>query len=296
MATVDLHVHSTGSDGLRSPSWLVEKASSCGFRALSITDHDTFCGIPEAGAAAAASGLDLIPGIELSVELHGGGSAHMLGYFPGCDPETWDGGSVEQALKAVRRARDERNRLIVDKLVEMGVPVTMEEVGEKAGAGVTGRPHIAAVMVMKGVVRNSEEAFRDYLGRGAPAYVSRKRLGDYRAIGLIRENRGIPVLAHPGLLENRDESRVRALAASLKDEGLMGLEVFYPGHDERFIGFLLETARKLDLLVTGGSDYHGIDDRDVFPPSADGFRVDSGQVAAFLETCGSLKKEVYRHG
>jgi predicted metal-dependent phosphoesterase TrpH len=296
MAIVDLHVHSTGSDGARSPSWLVQEASSRGFRALSITDHDTFCGIPEAGAAAAETGLSLIPGVELSVELHCGGSAHMLGYFPSQSPETWEGGSVEQALAAVRRARDERNARIVDRLADMGVPLTMREVEEQSGGGVTGRLHIASVMVMKGAVKSTEQAFRDYLGRGAPAYVPRKRLGDYRAIDLIRENRGIPVLAHPGLLENRGETEIRALAASLRDQGLMGIEVFYPSHDGRFVGFLLETARNLGLLVTGGSDFHGVDDRDAFPPSEGGFRVDSGQVEAFLETCGSMKKEEYRNG
>lgn len=215
----------------------------------------------------------------------------MLAYFPTQPAETWSGGSVEQALTGVRRARDERNVRIVDRLVEMGVPLTMREVEEQSGGGVTGRLHIATLMVLKGVVKSTEQAFRDYLGRGAPAYVPRERLGDYRAMGLIRENRGIPVLAHPGLLENRGESQIRALAASLRDEGLMGIEVFYPSHDGRFIGFLLETARDLGLMVTGGSDFHGVDDRDSFPPAEGGFRVDSGQVEAFLEACRSMERE-----
>lgn len=296
MATVDLHVHSTGSDGSRSPSWLVEKAVEGGLTALSLTDHDTFAGVPEAGAAASAAGLCFIPGVELSVGLHCGGSAHMLGYFPGSPPCTWDGGTVEAALQTVRSARDSRNTLILQRLNEMGIPITHGEVRHLSGEGVTGRLHIATVLLQKGVVGSIDQAFRDYLRKGAPAYVPRERLGDYRAMALIRENGGIPVLAHPWLIEGRGEKEIKALVASLTDGGLMGIEAHYPSHDPAMTSFLARTAGEFHLMVTGGSDYHGVENRDVFPPEKGGFRVDSDQVGAFLEECVNRMKGDRRHG
>ncbi len=287
MATVDLHVHSTGSDGVMTPTWLVERALESGFSALAIADHDTFGGVAEAGGRAAGSGLMLIPAVELSVGLHCGGSAHMLGYFPGRDPLTWDGGTVETALEAVRLSRDSRNERITRRLNDLGVPVTIGEVLELSGGGVTGRLHIATVMVRKGVVGSTEQAFREYLGSGAPAYVARERLGDYRALDLIRENGGIPVLAHPWLIEGRGETELRALVASLADAGIMGLEAYYPSHDAAKTNFLLRTADEFGLMVTGGSDFHGVDKRDVFPSAKGGFKVDSEQVAVFLAACAN---------
>lgn len=296
MATLDLHVHSTGSDGARSPSWLVEKAAEAGYRALSVTDHDTFTGLGEAARAAQGTSLLLVPGVELSVDLHCGGSAHMLGYFPGQDPLKWEGGSVEKALTSVRTARDSRNTKILEKLQEQGIPVTMREVLEHSGGGVTGRLHIATILVQKGVVSSTEEAFRDYLGKGAKAYVPRERIGDYRAVELIRENGGIAVLAHPWLLEGRDGPGIRALVASLAEGGLAGIEAFYPSHDRDRTAFLVRTATDLGLFLTGGSDFHGVDERDTFPAAAGGFRVDSDQVGAFLEACTGLMKGDDRDG
>lgn len=296
MATLDLHVHSTGSDGAMRPSWIVDSAVESGYCALAVTDHDTFTGIPEAARAAWGTGLKLIPGVELSVELHCGGSAHMLGYFPGQDPLTWNGGSVENALTAVREARDSRNSIILRKLQEQGIPVTMREVLEHSGGGVTGRLHIATILVQKGVVSSTEQAFRDYLGKGARAYVSRERIGDFRALDLIRENGGISVLAHPWLLEGRDGAGIRALVASLTEGGLMGIEAFYPRHDKEKTAFLVRTAGELGLLLTGGSDFHGVDERDVFPSERGGFRIDSDQVRTFLEACSRMMKGDNRDG
>lgn len=296
MATLDLHVHSTGSDGVRSPSWLVGRAVESGYRALALTDHDTFTGLAEAASAAHGTGLLLIPGVELSVDLHCGGSAHMLGYFPGQSPLEWDGGSVEQALASVRRARDSRNSLIIAKLQENGIPVTMREVLELSGGGVTGRLHIATILVQKGVVRSTEQAFRDYLGKGAKAYVPRERIGDFRAVELIGENGGVAVLAHPWLLEGRDGPGIRALVASLAECGLKGIEAFYPSHDQDKTAFLVRTAADLNLFLTGGSDYHGVDERDRFPADSGGFRVDSDQVGAFLDACLAKMKGDNRDG
>lgn len=296
MATLDLHVHSTSSDGAMRPSWIVERALESGYCALAVTDHDTFTGIPEAARAAGGTDLKLIPGVELSVELHCGGSAHMLGYFPGHDPLTWNGGSVEKALSAVREARDSRNSLIVQKLQEHGIPITMREVMEHSGGGVTGRLHIATILVQKGVVSSTEQAFRFYLGKGAKAYVSRERIGDFRALDLIRENGGISVLAHPWLLEGRDGTGIRALVASLTESGLMGIEAFYPIHDKEKTAFLVRTAREFGLVQTGGSDFHGVDQRDLFPSEKSGFRVDSDQVRTFLEACSGMMKGDHRDG
>jgi hypothetical protein len=296
MATLDLHVHSTGSDGAMTPSWIVNRAVENAYCALAVTDHDTFTGVPEAARAADGTGLTLIPGVELSVGLHCGGSAHMLGYFPGHDPLTWNGGSVEKALTAVREARDSRNSQILHKLQEQGIPVTMREVLEHSGGGVTGRLHIATILVQKGVVSSTEQAFRDFLGKGAKAYVPRERVGDFRAIDLIRENGGISVLAHPWLLEGRDGTGIRALLASLAEGGLMGIEAFYPSHDKEETAFLVRTAGDFGLMLTGGSDFHGVDERDVFPAEKGGFRVDSDQVRTFLETCSGMMKGDHRDG
>jgi len=296
MATLDLHVHSTGSDGAMRPSWIVDRAVEGGYCALAVTDHDTFDGVPEAARAAQGSNLTLIPGVELSVELHCGGSAHMLGYFPGQDPLSWDGGSVEKALAAVREARDSRNSLIIRKLQEQGIPITMREVLDHSGGGVTGRLHIATILVQKGVVSSTEQAFRDYLGKGAMAYVARERIGDFRALDLVRENGGIPILAHPWLLEGRDGEGIRALVASLTEGGLMGIEAFYPGHDKEKTAFLVRTAGDFDLMLTGGSDFHGVVERDVFPSEKGGFRVDSDQVRTFLEACYGMMKGDQRDG
>lgn len=296
MATLDLHVHSTGSDGAMRPSWIVERAVESGYCALAFTDHDTFTGIPEAARAAQGTDLRLIPGVELSVELHCGGSAHMLGYFPGHDPLSWNGGSVETALAAVREARDSRNSLVLRKLQELGIPVTMREVLEHSGGGVTGRLHIATILVQKGVVASTEQAFRNYLGKGAMAYVPRERIGDFRALELIRENGGISVLAHPWLLEGRDGAGIRALVASLTEGGLKGIEAFYPSHDKEKTAFLVRTAGDFGLVLTGGSDFHGVDERDVFPAQKGGFRVDSDQVRTFLEACPGFRKGDHRDG
>lgn len=295
MAWVDLHVHSTMSDGAVSPAGITEAALQHGLCMLAIADHDTLSGVSEAGGAAEGTGLFLVPAVELSVNLHTGGSAHLLGYFPGADPASWDGGTLEAALERIRKSREDRNSRIIGSLNDLGIPLTKAEIGDEAGDGVTGRLHIARVLLQKGVVGSIDQAFKDFLGSGAPAYIPRERLGDYAAIDLIRDNGGFPVLAHPGLLRSRSPEEVRALVASLKDGGLMGIEVYYPVHDTRTTELLLKAAHDMKLMVTGGSDYHGVKGAEDFPWKPGGFRLDARMMRGFIEAC-KLKKGVLKDG
>lgn len=283
MGLCDFHTHSTASDGRLTPTELVDEAARCGLDGLAITDHDTLAGVEEAAARASELGVLFIPAVELSVDLHTGGSAHLLGYFPGadlsalCDPLS----EIQKILQFIVDGRNTRNPAIVQKFRELGFDITMEEVLDEAGDAVVGRPHIAAVLVKKGLIRSSEEVFNRYLGSGKPAYVDRRRLGDYKAVEIIRQAGGLPVLAHPKYIRTEN---LGALISSLADAGLAGLEVYYPDQGSKLISFLEEMSEKLNLLCTGGSDFHGI--KHPLPGWCDGsFGVDSEKVTDFLEKC-----------
>ncbi len=285
MTKVDLHTHSTASDGDHSPSRLVEMACALGLGAFAVTDHDTLAGIPEACEAAESRGLALIPAVELSVDLAGGGSAHLLGYFPEaeldrlCSPHT----PLGRALERIRRARYTRNPRILEKLAEMGMHVPDGEVTRAAGQGVVGRPHIAQVMVNRGYVESEREAFDRFLARGRPAYVERRRLSAESAMGLIRDEGGLPVLAHPGLLPRQPEE-ISSLIGSLAASGMAGVEVYYPGHDARLTAHLERTARTYGLAASGGTDYHG--DCSACRLGGNGeFAVYAEKVSEFLQMC-----------
>ena len=282
---VDLHTHSTASDGAHSPARLVEMACARGLGAFAVSDHDTLAGVPEACEAACGLGLPLIPAVELSVDLTAGGSAHLLGYFPEADPENLC--SLEtplgRALEKVRDARFSRNPRILTKLAEMGMHIPEREVARAAGSGVVGRPHIAQAMVNRGYVGTQREAFDRFLARGRPAYVERRRLSADSAIGLIRDEGGLPVLAHPGLMPRQPEE-ISALIGSLADRGLTGVEVYYPGHDADMTAHLERTALRYGLAVSGGTDYHG----ECSPARLGGdddFAVYADKVSEFLEMC-----------
>ncbi|MCD4707026.1 MAG: PHP domain-containing protein [Candidatus Sabulitectum sp.] len=288
MGLCDFHTHSTASDGRLTPTELVNEAARCGLDGFSISDHDTLAGIEEAAARSSELGLFYIPAVELSVDLHIGGSAHLLGYFPGVDLSAiCDSSSeIQHALQYVVDGRNSRNPAIVQRFRELGFDITMEEVMEEAGEAVVGRPHIAAVLVKKGLVGSSEEVFNRYLGSGKPAYVERKRLGDYRAIGIIRQAGGLPVLAHPKYIRVEGFRELGALVSSMADAGLAGLEAYYPEQAGTMVSFLEDASKKHKLLLTGGSDFHGI--RHPLPGWCDGsLGVDTGKVMNFINECNA---------
>jgi predicted metal-dependent phosphoesterase TrpH len=247
---VDLHVHSTASDGSLSPSAVVGAAAEAHLAAIALTDHDTVAGLPEAVEAGRSAGIEVLTGVELSVNWPGS-TMHMLGYA--LDPSS---PPLVEALATFRRNRDERNPKILDRLVEMGMPLEYEAVAAKAGGESVGRPHIAQAMVEAGYVRDTGTAFRRYLARGAPAYVERRRAEPEEAIAVIRAAEGAAVLAHPGQLQ-RPMEEVRHIIARFRDAGLDGLEAWHPDHTAQDMAVYQRMAEELGLVVTGGTDFHG---------------------------------------
>lgn len=247
---IDLHVHSTFSDGTLTPEELIDEAARIGLKALALTDHDSTAGVGRLLAAAQGKAVQAIPGVEISADVKGG-TMHMLGYFI-----EHDRASLNDHLKWLREGRDDRNREILHKLQKLGFHLTWEEVASYAGEDVVGRPHFAQALQAHGYVSNKDEAFDRYLGKGKPAYAERRRLLPDASIQLIREARGVPVLAHPFTLNLASQDLMK-LIARLREEGLEGVEVFYPEHTPDMQNLYLKMAKELDLVVTGGSDFHG---------------------------------------
>ena len=245
----DLHLHTTASDGVVSPREIVRKASELGLEVIAITDHDTVDGVPDAiDEAGHYPGLLVIPGVEINTDLPGG-EAHVLGYYMDCNDSEFT-----RALSELRDSRRERARKILAKLADMGIPVGWEEVVEQAAGGAIGRPHIARAMQERGYVASLRGAFAGYLGRNAPAYVERKRLGAVEAVELVVKAGGLAVLAHPADIEN-----LEALILQLKRAGLAGIEIYYANYSPATIERLQALAKTYDLIASGGSDYHGLD-------------------------------------
>jgi 3',5'-nucleoside bisphosphate phosphatase len=252
MDYVDLHVHSSASDGSLSPKNLVTEAKAASLRAIALTDHDTIEGLEEALAAGAAVGLEVIPGIEISAEHHPG-SMHILGLFI----DHQDAGLDEQ-LQILKQARADRNPQIIAKLQKVGLSISMEEVLAVAGDGQVGRPHIAQVLLNKGYVSSFQEAFDRYLGNHASAYVNKYRFSPQKAISMITAAGGVAALAHPFTLEYTSLGHLKTILHHLRDWGLTAIEVFYPEHSVERQEKYKNLARELGLLMTGGSDYHGV--------------------------------------
>jgi predicted metal-dependent phosphoesterase TrpH len=255
MGRLDLHLHTTCSDGSATPSEVVALARQAGVTALAITDHDIVSGLPEALEAGRQAGIEIIPGTELSSR-HGSMEVHILGYFL-----DWHDATLLGALERFRQARHYRNPQIVQKLQDLGLAITYDEVKALAGTDAVGRPHIARVLMEKGYVGSSKEAFDRYLGEGAAAHVPRELPSPAEAIAIIRAARGVAVLAHPSWVD-RDEGVFR-LCAQLKEAGLSGIEVHYSTHKADQTAQYLDIARRLGLLVTGGSDFHGVTKPDI---------------------------------
>ncbi|MFP3868191.1 MAG: PHP domain-containing protein [Desulfobacteraceae bacterium] len=250
MDYVDLHTHSTASDGSFRPREVVALARDRGLKAMALTDHDTIDGVPEAIQTGDQLGVEVIPGIEISADFPEG-TMHILGYFIDYQQPFFN-----QRLQVLKEARVHRNPRIVEKLNQLGLAISWEDVLQVSGSGQIGRPHIARVLVIKGYVKDLQEAFDLYLRQGGPAYVPKFRLPPAEAIALIRQTQGIPVLAHPFTL-GLGLNQLKAQLQELQELGLLGLEVYYPEHTPAMQADYLRLTQDLGLLVTGGSDFHG---------------------------------------
>ncbi|MBF0258559.1 MAG: ribonuclease III [Desulfamplus sp.] len=253
---IDLHIHSTASDGSLTPAEIIDMALSKGLSAIAITDHDTVEGVREAVEAGIPYNLEFMTGVELSAQpLQGyeeSASIHILGYgFSIYDRQ------MNVTLERLKDARAHRNPRILAKLDKLGFPLTMNEVIRICGQGQMGRPHIARAMVEKGYVKSFDDAFDRYLAKGGGAYVDKFRLSCKDAIRLILDAGGIPVLAHPGIIKTTEDYPVDYLISQLIGMGLMGIEVFHTDHTEEQTSYLAKLASKKGLLATGGSDFHG---------------------------------------
>lgn len=252
MASIgDFHCHSTYSDGRLTPTQLVDLAYRNGVRLMALTDHDIVDGLPEAFEAAGRySDLTIIPGIEMSTDVPGN-EVHILGHFV----DRYDGGFLER-LRKLQASRLGRARKMVEKLVQLGKPVTWESVQSFAGEGAVGRPHIALALIEAGHVSSVNEAFNVYLSRSGPAYVERDRLNPDEVIELLNGVGGITTLAHPR--ELRAAGGLDGLLADLKRAGLAGMEVYYQDYAPEEVEFFRQLAERFGLLTMGGSDYHGL--------------------------------------
>ncbi|MGP1375867.1 MAG: PHP domain-containing protein [Almyronema sp.] len=240
---LELHCHTTFSDGTLTPTQLVQSAVSAGVKALAITDHDTLAGWDEAIAAAAAYELEIIPGLELST-VHLGRSLHILGFYPNRD-------RLQDPLQARLAGRRRRAQQMVEKLAELGYPIELPIMPAEMAPG---RPHLAAALVKAGYVQTASAAFERWLNDQGPAYVPYEKFAAVDGIALLRRCGAVPVWAHPYLFRG---GSVEAVLPDLVAAGLVGLEVYHPNHSPRQVEKLLGFCQQHRLLITGGSDYHG---------------------------------------
>ncbi|WP_322905282.1 PHP domain-containing protein [Paenibacillus campi] len=251
LAFADLHTHTQASDGMNTPAENVKLAAEAGLAALAITDHDTVAGVAEALAAAEQHGIIVVPGVEIST-MEDGKDIHIVGYYL----DIADTMLLER-LEGLRRIRDERNELILEKLRELGLQITIDDVLAQLGRELLpdesiGRPHMADTLVAKGYVSDLREAFDKYLAQGAAAYVAPRSITPIEATEWIIEAGGVPVMAHPGIYGDDD------LVVRIFDHSrLAGIEVYHSDHLPEDEQRYLKLAEQRDLIVTGGSDYHG---------------------------------------
>lgn len=242
---VDLHAHTTASDGALTPRELVRLAARHDVRVLAVTDHDSTEGLAEAIDEAARHGIEIVPGLEINTDVPGA-EIHVLGYYV-----DWHAQWFQAFLSEQRAERVARVHRIVERLTELGMPLTAEEVFAVCREGSPGRPHVAQAMVHRGYVKSVREAFDKWLRADGPANVPRRRLTPVEAVAVIRRAGGVPVLAHPGLA-HRDE-----MIPELVEAGLAGIETYYPEHSAAQVTAYRSTCERLHLVATGGSDYHG---------------------------------------
>jgi predicted metal-dependent phosphoesterase TrpH len=248
---IDLHTHSNASDGTHDPAQVVAEAAAHGLTTIALTDHDTTAGWGEAAAAARELGIDLVPGVELSTQHHGI-SVHLLGYL--VDP---DHPALRHEMERARSSRDTRMERMVEKLAADGIPVTLEAVRAQAKPGATlGRPHVADALVEVGWVPDRDAAFADLLHDRSPYYVHHYAPDVVRAVSLVREAGGVPVMAHP-FANRRGRTVTDHVIEQMAEAGLAGLEAFHRDHLAPERAHAIALAERLGLFVTGSSDYHG---------------------------------------
>jgi len=266
---IDLHIHSTASDGSLTPADIIDHAQKLNLAAIAITDHDSVDGSKEALQIDIPPSLHFLTGVEISAAhppfFPGSGSFHILGYAIHLDNR-----DLNQALSKFQDARKNRNPEILKRLNKLGFRISLEEVNQEVGEGQLGRPHIAYAMLKKGFVASINEAFDKYLGNAGPAYVDKDRIECEQAISIIRAAGGVPVLAHPALLNIENDQKLDALLQNLVKIGLAGIEVYYPGHSPQQIRQYTELAENYGLLMTGGTDFHGSITPDTKMGSGDG--------------------------
>jgi len=249
VSRVDLHIHSTASDGRLTPAEIIQEAAERGLTFIALADHDSVDGIASAQAAAQAfPQLKVIPCVEISTDIPKG-ELHLLGYFIDYTDD-----ELKATLDRFKNSRLRRAQKMVAKLENLGIHVDWQQVQEIAGGSSIGRPHIAQAMLEKGCITSIKQAFNEYLGHDRPAYVERDKMTPEEAVELIVKAKGLPVLAHPLTLSDPE-----AMTIELKAAGLVGIEAYYDGYTIEEINRLVTLASKHKLIVTGGSDYHGLD-------------------------------------
>lgn len=247
---IDLHTHSTFSDGSLTPEELVADARKAGLSGIALTDHDTTGGVERFLAACSATGVNGIAGVEISADISHG-TMHLLGYH--IDPSNV---KLQTILREIRDGRESRNHKILAKLNGLGIDIKWDEVRAFAGEDVVGRLHFAQALLARGLVPTKDRAFEMYLGKGKPGYVERFKMNPADCIKAISDAGGVPVLAHPFTLD-LDAVELRRSVSELRDSGLKGLETFYPEHSYQLVEQYSSLARELGLVSTGGSDFHG---------------------------------------
>lgn len=249
---IDLHTHSTFSDGSLSPEQLVREAERVRLSALALTDHDSLGGLERFASASAKSIVRGVPGVEISVDCQpSNATMHLLGYF--IDPAN---AQLNEHINRLRDGRQRRNHEILKRLNALGVMVSMSEVAAFAGENNVGRLHFAQALVARGYVRTNQEAFDKYLAKGKSGYADRLRLTPAEAVAMIRQAGGLAVLAHPFTL-NLSPAKLAACVGLLTQAGLQGLEVYYPQHRPKQVQHYLALAGQFQLVATGGTDFHG---------------------------------------
>ena len=256
---IDLHIHTTASDGVYTPGEIMNMALNSGLSAIAITDHDTLEGVQELINGGLPEAPRLLTGVEISTEPPEGlgikESFHLLGYK--VDPFDLE---LNKELGLLRNARENRNPRIIKKLQEMDIDISVEKLKEFSGDVQIGRAHIGRFLYEKGYVTSVDDAFKLFLGNGKPAYVEKYRIPVRKAIEKVLDAGGVPVLAHPGLIKHCDEKGFEKIFRLLKSYGLQGLEVYYPAHSDSLRVFFKNQCENLGFISTGGSDFHGYKD------------------------------------